>query len=97
VASTPLNAVWLTSPWSHIEPAMAYQIGLPILLLRESGVRVDGMLEPGTAGVYMPTFDLSVPLDTYFSSAEWNDLIWKWERRVRTVVERKGQPPILYE
>jgi hypothetical protein len=36
---------WLTSPWAHIEPAMAYQIGLPILLLREDGVIADGLLE----------------------------------------------------
>jgi hypothetical protein len=28
---------WLTSPYCHIEPAMAYQIGLPILFLREHG------------------------------------------------------------
>ena len=32
-----LNDRWLTSPWAHIEPAMAYQLGLPILILREQG------------------------------------------------------------
>ena len=29
---------WLTTPWAHIEPAMAYQLGLPILIFREQGV-----------------------------------------------------------
>lgn len=96
VRAKPIADSWLTSPWAHIEPAMAYQLGLPLLILREDGVRADGMLEPGVAGVYMPTFDLTSPLDAYFASHEWNDLIWKWENRVRTVVERKGEPPRLY-
>lgn len=36
---------WLTSPYSHMEPAMTFQIGLPTLILRESGVVADGILE----------------------------------------------------
>jgi hypothetical protein len=35
---TSLDGTWLTTPWAHIEPAMAYQLGLPLLLLREKGV-----------------------------------------------------------
>jgi len=96
VTSRPVRDQWLTSPWSHIEPAMAYQMGLPILVLREDGVRPDGMLEPGVAGVYLPSFDPRDDLDQYFSSVEWTDLIWKWESLVRTVVSRKGEPPSLY-
>ena len=87
---------WLTSPWAHIEPAMAYQMGLPFLVLREQGVRVEGMLEPGVAGVYMPSFSVGKDATSYFDTPEWNDLIWKWESRVRSVVERKGDPPALY-
>jgi hypothetical protein len=91
-----LDATWLTSPWAHIEPAMGYQMGLPILILREDGVRPDGMLEPGVAGVYMPSFDPRGDLEDYFASVEWSDLIWKWESRVRRVVDKKGDPPALY-
>ncbi len=29
---------WLSSPYCQIEPAMAYQLGLPVLVLREKGV-----------------------------------------------------------
>jgi len=28
-----LSHLWLTSPYCHIEPAMAYQIELPVLIL----------------------------------------------------------------
>lgn len=96
VMTRPLDGTWLTSPWAHIEPAMAYQLGLPILIMRENGVRADGMLEAGVAGFYMPSFDPMESLDEYFTSAEWNDLIWKWETRVRSVMDRKGNPPQLY-
>jgi hypothetical protein len=95
-APAPLDDVWLTSPWAHIEPAMAYQLGLPLLILREVGVRPDGMLEPGVAGLYMPEFDPTGDLDEYFDSPEWNDVIWKWESQVRAVVDNKGRPPKLY-
>jgi hypothetical protein len=87
---------WLTTPWAHIEPAMAYQLGLPILVIRESGVFADGILERGVVGLYMPEVDLTSDLDTYFSSAEWNGMMGKWEGYVRAVVERKGRPPQLY-
>ena len=91
-----LTGKWLTSPWAHIEPAMAYQIGLPILLLREKGVIDDGILEKAVVGTYMPEFDLDSSLDDYFASPEWNNLIWKWESQVRAVVDKKGNPPQLF-
>jgi hypothetical protein len=94
--SYPLNDQWITSPWAHIEPAMAYQIGLPILLLRENGVMEDGVLQKGVVGTYMPHFDVDASLDDYFASPEWNDLIWKWEGQVRSVVDKKGNPPRLF-
>src|SRR6185436_16379758 len=54
----PIDGKWLTTPWAHIEPAMAYQLGLTVLILREQGVLDDGILERGVAGLYMPEFDL---------------------------------------
>jgi hypothetical protein len=91
-----LSGRWLTSPWSHIEPAMAYQIGLPILLLKEKGVLADGVLERGVVGLYMPEFDVEAPLDAYFESYEWKSIISQWEQQVKTVVANKGRAPLLY-
>ncbi|WP_433247685.1 hypothetical protein [Actinomadura nitritigenes] len=95
-ASRTIRDYWDTSIWSHVEPAMAFQMGLPILILRESGVIANGMLETGVVGTYMPEFSLDSPPEGYFSSQEWRHLIQKWEMQVNTVVERKGQPPQLY-
>jgi hypothetical protein len=75
---------------------MAFQLGLPILLFRETGVIEDGLLEKGVVGTYMPQFDVTGPLDDYFNSPAWTDLIRKWENQVRTLVQRKGDPPQPY-
>lgn len=91
-----VSGAWLTTPWAHIEPAMAYQIGLPVLILREAGVVADGVLEKGVIGNYMPEVDLSAPHEEYFASAEWTQIIAKWEGHVRRVVDGKGNPPPLY-
>lgn len=91
-----LNCVWLTSPYSHIEPAMAFQIGLPVLIIREKGVLADGVLEKGVIGTYMPEFDLDKPTTSYLTSKEWEQIIQKWEGHVSQVIEFKGNPPKLY-
>ncbi|MGY5796958.1 hypothetical protein [Rheinheimera faecalis] len=91
-----LNNAWLTSPYSHIEPAMAFQIGLPVLIIREKGVISDGVLEKGVIGTYMPEFDLEKSTTNYLASQEWEQIIQKWEGYVRKVIEQKGNPPCLY-
>jgi hypothetical protein len=91
-----IDGSWLTTPWAHIEPAMAFQLGLPVLILRENGVLADGILERGVLGLYMPEFDLDKAIDDYFQAAEWRGIIGKWEGYVRSVVDRKGRPPELF-
>lgn len=93
---TPLEDVWLTTPWAHIEPAMAYQLGLPILILREKGVVADGILERGVVGLYLPEFKLDEDSDDYLLSDEWKNIIGAWEGQVRAVVKCKGSPPKLF-
>ncbi len=91
-----LSNKWLTSSYCQIEPAMAFQLGLPVLILGEKGVMADGVLEKGALGIYMPEIDLDNDLNSYFKSKEWVQIIQKWEGYVRKVVESKGQPPMLY-
>lgn len=90
------NDFWLTSPWCHIETAMAFQLGLPILVLREKGVIADGILELGVTGTYMPEFNLDDPGFGLLRNQEGRQLLAEWEGYVRHVVRTKGQPPRLY-
>lgn len=91
---------WLTTPWCHMETAMAYQIGLPILLLVEKGVRLEGVLEGGVLGQYPPTFDLApepTSLDASFESTEkWRQLLGTWEGQVREVLRNRTRPAPLF-
>lgn len=91
-----LSGKWLTSPYCHIEPAMAFQVGLPILILREEGVIADGILEKGVSGTYLPEFSITGNWEDYFESTEWCQVIGQWEGYVRRVVSNKGKPPRLY-
>ena len=94
-STVKIKEKWLTSPYCHIEPAMAFQMGLPILVLREKDVIDDGILEKGVLGTYMPEFDLSSS-SNYFQSVEWKQLVKRWEIMVQKVYEKKGMPPKLY-
>jgi hypothetical protein len=96
LTETKLENCWTTTPWAQIEPAMAYQLGLPILILREKGVIEEGIMEKGVVGLYMPELDLDKSIDDYFNSNEWIGIIGKWEGHVRSVVDHKGNPPKLY-
>jgi hypothetical protein len=44
---SPLNSIGLATSWNQIEAAMAYVLRLPLLVVREAGVRQDGLLEHG--------------------------------------------------
>ena len=98
VAEKDWSNQWLSSPWCHIESAMAFQLGLPVLIFREKGVIQDGMLEKGTFGVYMPEFDLDKDEtgQSYLKSSEFRQLLHEWSSYVRSVARNKGLPPKLY-
>ena len=88
-----LDGKWLTSPFCHMEPAMAYQLGLLVLIFREKDVLDDGILGKGILGNYMPEFDLDKIDETYFTSNEFRKIMGRWEGKVRQVAEEKGYPP----
>lgn len=94
--SRKIDNTWLTSPYCQIEPAMAFQLGLPILILRERGVCEEGILEKGVLGTYMPEFNLTDSIEEYFESPEWKQLLKQWENKVSRVYENRGAPPSLF-
>lgn len=88
------DGTWLTSSYSQIEPAMAYQIGLPVLLWREAGVVDDGVFDRGAVGLSMPVFDLDNPPN--LNDPEWRQPLREWIDLVRSVHRRRGTPPRLW-
>ncbi len=94
--SLKISNQWLTSPYCHIEPAMAFQLGLPILIFKEDGVIEDGIIQKGVTGLYLPSFNLDDDTKEYFKKEEWIQIIEKWEHQVKSVVNAKGYPPKMY-
>lgn len=93
----PLKEHYYTSPFCQIEPAMAFQLGLPILLFRQHGVFAEGVLEKGVVGLYMPVFSvMEEKAKSYLESSEFKEIVGKWEGQVRKVVDTRGNPPTLY-
>lgn len=93
-----MDGQWLTTPYLHLEAAIAFALGLPILLFVEEGVRLEGALENGVVSTYPMFFDSTdeEKRKRFFASDQWRQLVDTWEGEVREVVHTKGQPPRLY-
>ncbi|HET7477000.1 MAG TPA: hypothetical protein VFJ97_13390 [Dermatophilaceae bacterium] len=89
---------WLTTPYLHLEAAIAFQLGLPILLFAEAGVIREGALEHGIMTMDKHAFDTTTEdgRQAFLDSEQWRQLTNSWEGEVREVVYNKGQPPKLY-
>lgn len=93
-----ISGQWFTSPYSQIEPAMAFQMGLPTLIIKEEGVIADGMLELGAMANYIPEFSLSDEREAekFFKLDETQSVFDSWKVDVGEVYKRKGLPNHLY-
>ena len=73
----PLAAVKLTTVWNQIEAAVAELRGLPLLIISEKGLRIDGFLEHNT---WRP---IALSLDAaHLSSDEFKQRLTDWKSRI---------------
>jgi hypothetical protein len=78
-----LSDVKLPTPWNHIEAAMAYSRGLPLLVLVEEGLKKEGLLEYGYDWS-VQSIDLS---PSALATAKFNGTLASW----KVDVEAKAQ------
>ena len=75
---TTLTDVKLPTPWNHIEAAMAYTRGLPLMVIVETGIKSEGLLERG--------YDWYVqwinPEPAALNSAEFNGVLASWKQKM---------------
>jgi hypothetical protein len=64
---------------------MAYQRGLPILIARERGVIIEGMLETIPGCRHLAEFDLDRNEDPFRALADWAPLLVEWSEHVRAL------------
>lgn len=88
------------SPLLQIEPAMAYQYGLPILLvienamLNKAGGIWTGQLAPFTPIVW---FSDTVTVDQFFNSVQWKEALQNWAGQVRSGYFAQTGPEFQYK
>ncbi len=80
-----LSDYFLSTVWVQIETAMAFQLDLPILILREDKVAAEGILDPKNTGLEVRTFSLGddslIDLDIDEDLADFDSRVKAFENR----------------
>jgi len=88
---------WTGSYFSFIEPAMAFQYGLPQLFITESSDASQDVFESGGIIPFrVLVWDSSKGIDYFFKSVEWKEMLKNWAAEVRTGYYIKTLPPYKY-
>lgn len=89
---------WLSSPYIQIETAMAYQRGLPVMMLVEEGVSTNsvfgGVLEQGSGPFTIIRFNPQnqQSITDFFNSVFWKETFEDWAGKVRCYYDRLTSP-----
>ncbi|KEI91037.1 hypothetical protein [Clostridium botulinum] len=97
--SKPIGeTVWEENPIAQIEPAMAYQYGLPLLLIRGTGVEQTGIWSFGVGPFLILEWDSTAPnpIETFFARNDWKSIFENWVGQVRTGYYVQTQPQFRY-
>jgi hypothetical protein len=73
-----LADVKLPTPWNHIEAAMSYARGLPLMVVVESGLKSEGLLERG----YDWYVQWVKPEAAALTSNEFNGVLANWKQKM---------------
>lgn len=87
---------WEGSLFAQIEPAMAFQFGLPMLLIRESTVEQTGIWSFGIGPFLLLEWNPNLPLEDFFNSNVWLQIFQNWISQVRNGFYLQTQPPFKY-
>lgn len=77
---------WQGSVFLQIEPSMAFQFGLPILLVREKGTDVsNGIWQGGITplNIFVEWDSENQSIDDFFNSVQWREVFANWTAEVR--------------
>lgn len=84
-----LGVVRLPTPWNQIEAAMAYSLGLPLMVVVESGLQNEGLLERG-----YDWFVQEVELNpAALATPQFNGVISNWKEKAQAFKPRQPALP----
>ena len=82
-----LDDLWITTPYCHIEGAIAFSNGLPILILSQKGLKKDGILKKDDIIISGPEFVLNdcQLSKQFFQTNEFLESFQVWKDKVETL------------
>ena len=86
---------WEGSVYLQIEPSMAFQFGLPILLVRERGTDVGNGIWAGgitPLNIFVEWDSDNQSVEEFFSSVQWREVLANWAAEVRTNYYLRTEP-----
>ena len=90
---------WEGSVFLQIEPSMAFQFGLPILLVREKGTDVNnGIWAGGIAplNTFIEWDSENQTVEQFFNSIQWREAFANWSAEVRNGYFIQTEPKFKY-
>ena len=88
---------WQGSVFAQIEPSMAFQFGLPILLVREKGTDTSNGIWAGgitPLNVFVEWDSDNQTVDDFFATVQWREVFANWSAEVRAYYYARTEPLI---
>jgi len=89
----PLTDVRLPTPWNQIEAAMAYSRAHPLLVIVESGLKSEGLLERG----YDWYVQWVKPDPAALNTPEFNGVLANWKEKMAQPAKKRAQAKAVTE
>lgn len=80
-----ITNTWITSPFCHIEGALGFHHQIPILIIEQEHIKIEGILKNGSHAIKGPLFSLesNAVIKQYINSNSLNEAISLWLEKVR--------------
>ncbi len=80
----PMDNTWITSPFCHIEGALGFNHGLPLITIKQEDIKIDGILKKDSHIITGPSFSLNSykKIEQYFKSNEFIKSFNIWKQRI---------------
>lgn len=95
----PSTPIWVGSAYSQVEPSMAFQYGLPLLLIREEDTDANnGIWTRGISPVnlFIIWHSDTQTVDQFFNTTEWRLAFANWCAQVRNAYSIQTDPTFKY-
>lgn len=75
---------WITSPFCHIEGAIAFSNKIPLLIIEQENIKIEGVLKQGDHAIHCPpiTLDEINGENPYFDNKEFLASFSVWSKKV---------------